>query len=126
MAHMKLSDVNGELCVCMIDEPWDKPERTHSHFPTGARARDFVKQFGNIDEWEVHPYMDTFCICRKGSGHSGNTYPLHLKEGGQTKSVKFERIPVPKPKVKSGIEVRWNASHHRWEKLLKTGWKTVY
>jgi len=49
-----------------------------------------------------------------------------VKEGMLTKNIKYERIPVPRPKVKSGIELRWNGSKGAWEKLLKTGWKTVY
>lgn len=126
MSHTKLSNVNGELCVCMVGDPWDKPEHTHSHYPTGVQIREFTKVFGDIDQWEVHPQGNTFCICKKNTGFAGASHTLHLKDGGQTKSVKFERIPVPRPKVKSGIEVRWNGSHHRWEKLLKDGWKPIY
>jgi hypothetical protein len=110
----------------MLGDPYDKPEYTRSHFPTGARARDFEKQFGNLDEWEVHPDGNTYCICKKNVGFAGVSHTLHLKEGGKTKSVKFERIPIPQPKVKVGIKVRWNENKHVWEKLLSTGWKTIY
>src|SRR5688572_25756657 len=30
--------------------------------------------------------------------------------------------PIPCPKVRRGIETRWNGTYGRWEKLLKVGW----
>lgn len=126
MSDMNLSNVDGQLCICFIDGPWDKPEYTHSHYPTGAQAREFTKVFGDLDQWEVHPDRGTYCICKKKGGYGTPSHTIHLKDGGKTKSIKFERSPVPRPKVKSGIELRWNGSHQRWEKLLKNGWKTIY
>ena len=48
---------------------------------------------------------------------------LALIDGGSTKPLEVERYPIPAPKVRKGIPVRWRNS--RWEKALKTGWTMV-
>lgn len=46
-----------------------------------------------------------------------------LPGGGQQKAVHTVRRAIPPPKVKAGIETRWNSDRERWEKYLKTkGW----
>ena len=126
MSRMNLSNINGQLCICMVGDPYEKPEYTKSHYPTGVNARDFTKTFGDIEKYEVLHDGSTYRICEKGGQLKTRYTQLNLKEGGKTKPVKFERIPIPQPKVKAGIKVRWNENKHVWEKLLSTGWKTIY
>jgi hypothetical protein len=43
-----------------------------------------------------------------------------LVDRGVTKAVLIKRTPIHAPKVRKGIELRWNCG--RWEKLLRKGW----
>lgn len=46
---------------------------------------------------------------------------FRLPDGGRTQAVKALEEPLPAPKVRRGIEVRW--ANGRWEKYLKAqGW----
>jgi hypothetical protein len=126
VSKMKLTNVNGELCICMVSDPWDKPEYRATHFPTGVNVRDFIKTFGDPESYEVHHDGSTYCICPKGGPLKSRYTQLNLKDGGKTRPVKSEKFQIPQPKVRVGIQVRWNENRHRWEKLLKTGWKEIY
>lgn len=60
------------------------------------------------------------------NGHE--VWSTSREEGGSTGSVRqkegaadyIEREPVPAPKVRRGVELRWREG--RWQKLLKKGW----
>ena len=43
-----------------------------------------------------------------------------LVHGGDTKPVAAEEIPIPRPKVRQGVEVRY--AQGQWKKLTKKGW----
>jgi hypothetical protein len=46
-----------------------------------------------------------------------------LADGGATRAIIVETIPIPCPKVRAGIETRWH--NGQWQKLLKTGWRNA-
>ena len=50
----------------------------------------------------------------------GRDVTVYLKDGGRTQAVKIEQEAIPCPKVRKGIETRWQGTY--WQKLLKTGW----
>lgn len=46
-----------------------------------------------------------------------------LRDGGQTKAIRVIERPIPCPKVRKGVETRWDRYRGRWEKYLKaSGW----
>lgn len=55
---------------------------------------------------------------REGCGLTGSVYAAGNREA---EIVEFE--PVPRPKVRKGIETRWH--YGKWEKLTKKGWVPV-
>lgn len=60
-------------------------------------------------------------VAREGTGLCSRYYDLELPEGGKTKCLHYEIVPVPCPKVRRGLETRWRRG--RWEKCLKReGW----
>lgn len=46
-------------------------------------------------------------------------FDVELRLPGETRSVRFERVPVAPPKVRKGIELKWH--NGRWCKRLKSG-----
>ena len=83
---------------------WDKNDLTD--FVTGKTddpAKIRVQRFGG-----------TYFLRFPGCG-----FDLELRLPGETKSVRVETVPVPRPKVRKGIELRWN--NGRWYKRLKSG-----
>jgi hypothetical protein len=121
MNVMDLSDVKGELCISMKSVDFKEPYYTVSHYPTGVRTRTFISDYGDLKDWDVVTQGSTYAILPKKNSY-GRSYTLHLADGGKTKSVKFEKIPIPCPKVKSGIKTRWSSDKECWMKELKTGW----
>lgn len=121
MTVMALSDVKGELCISMKGIDYKDPYYRVSHYPTGVSIRNFKSDYGELKDWDVIPQGSSYAIRQKGSSF-GRLFTLHLKEGGKTKSVLFEKIPIPCPKVKSGIKTRWSSDKECWMKELKTGW----
>jgi hypothetical protein len=51
---------------------------------------------------------------------------IYLKDGGSTKAIHVESVAIPCPKVRKGINTRWNDWKGHWEKELKTGWEPAY
>jgi hypothetical protein len=124
MSQLFLSDVDGELCVCWKGVNLWKPEYQLTHFPTGIKTRDFVSNYYPLDQCELKTMGSSYGVLKKG-GYYTNTLTLHLKDGGKTKNIKYEVIPIPCPKVKTGINTRWNSHKECWEKELKKGWCTA-
>lgn len=122
--NLSLSDVDGELCVCWISTHFEKPALTKTHFPTGIKTRDFIANYYPLEECHVIAQGNAYGVIKK-NGYYSNTLTLNLKDGNQTKNIKYEIIDIPCPKVKKGIKTRWNACKEHWEKELKSGWCMV-
>ena len=114
---------SGWLCVKNTDGyGHDTPKMIVDYWPiTRGSLSSFQRAF---------PEVNTDTPLRNTGGHEyelqrewGSTPPplFRLTDGGSTKSIKREIVPIPCPKVASGIETRFNRG--RWEKYLKTkGW----
>jgi hypothetical protein len=121
---ISLSDVDGEMCVCHKYSDREKPQYRLNHFPTGIKTRDFIANYYPFDQCEISERGSSYEI-RKIGGSYGCGLTLYLTDGNQTKSKKFETMDIPCPKVKSGINTRWNPWKGYWEKELKKGWCAV-
>lgn len=114
MNRETLADHAGQLCILYEYTLTDSPEIARSFYSIGTSTRAFVADYGT--EKIGSP------MTRRGDGlfedRDGLSY--RLIDGGRTKPIHFDRVPVPVPKVRPGIELRWRDG---WEKYLKTkGW----
>lgn len=115
----------GWLCV-RYEQAWsDKPEMTVNYWPIEhGRLRDYREAFSELDS-DTPLYGDA--IYGSGGysfarGYGSYSPVLRLIDGGSTKPVKTEVLPIPCPKVRKGIETRFSYRGY-WEKYLKSqGW----
>jgi hypothetical protein len=110
----------GWLCVRNADTYSDRPELTVLYWPIEhGRLRDYREAFPELGtETQLYGDRGSYTFYR-GMGHYSPI--LTLQDGGATKPVKTETIPVPAPKVRKGIETRWYRG--AWQKYLKAeGW----
>ena len=119
-----LADVDGQLCVCWQSVKYGEPKLTRSYFPIGIKTREFEANYYPLNEVDLISQGNAYGVLRKG-GYYANALTLNLIDGGKTRSIKYEEIGIPCPKVRSGIKTRWSSSKERWEKELKSGWCTV-
>ena len=105
----------------------DKPEMIINYWSTGVTEYNFVDYFGPVDDQEIYqPSYNSgtgrYQFRRKGQ-YLRPWNNIDLIELGRTVSTKTDIVPIPCPKVKSGINTRWSTWHGRWEKELKhKGW----
>lgn len=111
----KLVDLDGWLCVLEAEPLWTEPTLRRTWWPVGIRTTEFVYAWGKE------------CLGRKViEGKPGDYYgdghlKFSLKDGGSTKPMKVEQVPIPPPKTKK--QTRWY--NGRWQKYLASGWKDV-
>jgi hypothetical protein len=113
--------VDGLLCVRHADV-YQNPETVVNYWPVDAQAERSRCA-------EIFPELDT-PIQLSGSGRDGYRFyrgygswspVIHLKDGGSTKPIKTEVIPIPCPKVRKGLDTRFERG--AWQKYLKSqGW----
>jgi len=107
----------GKLCVLYesvnFSEPtmtrmWWVIERTTGNPYTADRPKEGdIAQSQNSGDWRtIDPVTNR---------STGSVYI-----DGKKQAEHVDRVPVPLPKVRKGIETRWYMG--RWEKLLKNGW----
>lgn len=110
----------GWLCVRYCDCYSDIPEMTVLYWPIEhGRLRDYQEVFPELNtDTELHGDRGSYTFYR-GMGHYSPI--LTLQNGGSTKPVKTEKIPIPCPKVRKGIDTRFYRG--QWQKYLKSeGW----
>lgn len=112
-----LVDRNGWLFVVDDATRTDEPMATFAFYPLGLKAyvlRDYGRSV---------PLQVTYC----GEGIYVDDCGLRfaLKDRGRTIPEYFEECQIPPPRVRAGVEVKWQ--HGRWEKFLKSrkGWVTA-
>ena len=112
----KIGYAAGFLCI-VSEYRQDKPEIQRCYYPIGPVNRaDWEDLLGR----EVSRYCDTYVI----PGLSGLSF--RLVDGGATKPVLVETIPIPCPKVRRGIETRYTWGNG-WEKYSQAkGWISAY
>ena len=103
----------------------DKPEMIIYHWPIGITDDSYHRVALNLSSYEESEVMKGSCSYEyrlRTAGTHEYIY-LYLKDQGKTKSIHTIVEAIPCPKVRKGIETRWY--NGRWEKLLKTGWKSA-
>jgi len=68
----------------------------------------------------VHPKPGDVVVSHGSNHWSGPNYTVWFP--GDQQAERETREPIPCPKVRAGVETRWNRYESRWEKLLKRGW----
>ena len=120
MSHMHvIGHHDGWLCVVYQSPSYMEPDLIRLWWPvcrmTEADMKDSALEIGApvTDGGIDQPfYVD------RGAGF-GSLLSLPLKDGGTTKPIKSESVPIPAPKTK--CETRYERG--RWEKYLKAkGW----
>jgi hypothetical protein len=98
----------------------DKPEEIVNFYPTGLRTKELVEYHGIPVPADLeYSTMGRYAVMT-GRPMYGTPRYIALPELGATKCTKQEVHPIPPPKVRKGIELRWRG---RWEKYLKSsGW----
>jgi len=121
-----LADLDGIIHVCEEYTRSDEPILDRIYYSTGQRTASHLREWIGATVEPSHP---GYCY-RVTKYSDGKPYyytpPLTvmLVNGGKTTPTKGESEPVPPPRVRRGIELRWYRG--RWEKLLKReGWVTA-
>jgi hypothetical protein len=66
------------------------------------------------------PKTGDVVVSRGSDDWSGPGYSVRFP--GNRQAERDAREPIPCPKVRVGVETRWNRYTSQWEKLLKKGW----
>ena len=114
MHRYRLDKHGGQICVVETGNMHDKPEAVESWWPTGRPSVDFTD-----DE------RAAAMIIKGGYGYTfrvpGIGYWIDCPMHGDTRPVNVEILPIPRPKVRRGIETRYRDG--QWQKRLKSrGW----
>ncbi len=119
---MSLSCVleKGQILIRETSAKFDEPELIVWYWPTRFGRRDLEKWDGSDpykpDDIKIHHHSTTYSLKLPGMG-------VWTDSGiqGNTQAVRVDIEPIPRPKVRKGIETRFR--NGRWEKYLKTkGW----
>jgi hypothetical protein len=114
-----LVEIDKRLFVRWENADFAEPVLHVNYWPTGVYAPEFKFNYG----------MELPCALKDlGNGcyqvtleGYGQGPVARLTDGGATKSTKYEQIPIPCPKVRKGIQTRYE--HGYWRKYLKSeGW----
>ena len=114
-----LVEIDNRLFVRWENPDFCEPVVHINYWPTGIYSPQFKFTYGmelptNLKDVGNGCYQ----VIVEGWGQ-GPT--IRLTEGGATKSTKYEKHPIPCPKVRKGIQTRYD--HGYWMKYLKSeGW----
>lgn len=111
---------NGRILIRETMAKQDEPEYIVWYWPTRFGRHD-------LERWDgSEPYKaEDVQVWNHGTSYNIKFPGLSVWTDsgilGNTKAVRVETAPIPRPKVRKGIEVRFTRG--RWEKYLKTkGW----
>jgi len=100
---------------------WNEPKIAYAWFPIyniDCHASVFVGKL--LDDLGIYGRLSEYALGFEDS-LGGRRCKLRIRS--DIKPVKIEFTDAPRPKVRKGVEVRWNDG--AWEKLLKRGWVIV-
>jgi hypothetical protein len=109
---------DGWLCIRFEGSEFFTPTLTIHWWPVRREARADVERFIGLTPARGHA---GFFSVADPWYPGGRRVDLTLKDGGSTQPIATESRPLPCPKVRAGIETRYEAG--RWRKYLKAkGW----
>ena len=115
----KLDYKNGWLCIRYTIPAYDKPEMLVTWWPICRASMTEAAEWIGL---EAHDFgSGTYAVRVPGTGFDRKFY---LMNGGSTTPIANSADPFPAPKVRKGIQLRYN--YGRWQKYLKSeGWVTA-
>ena len=120
MEHLTWHD--GWLCILAEDAMSGQPILMRGLYPIlectqGQAEYEYGSQGSDSLGREMRSTGYGHYVCRDGR----DTQTYVLTDAGTTKPIRWEQVPIPCPKVRKGIEVRYIRG--AWRKCLKSqGW----
>lgn len=116
----KIVKYDGRWCIQEKINNWDKPINTIVHWPIGKSDRPIDLTY--FENAEVEKTSLSYEYILRLPQHT-RVY-LYLIDGGKTQSLGGYDEDIPCPKVRKGIEVKFERG--AWWKYLKSqGWMTA-
>jgi len=107
-------------CIQAPYPAFDRPELIVHHWPIGRCDRRI--EISNYENAEVSKGGCSYEYVLRIAPYEH--VRIYLKDHGKTVSIDTIIEPIPCPKVRKGIETRWE--HGNWQKYLKNqGWVTA-
>lgn len=113
-----LVDRDGWLYILSEVSSYHEPAIYKSWYATGIKTHGFVRDYG-VERLGQQMTYDKF----RGDWFGADKMHYAMLQGRDTRPAFWESIPLPCPKVRTGLETRYRDGH--WEKLLKSGWTWV-
>jgi hypothetical protein len=117
---MILIDHDGYVHIAYIGYDPKIPRKNITAFKTDVKTRDLEMNYAPLKDIRVESEHSYYRITRNGARFDQS---LVLYLSGEHNIMIYEDIPCPK--VRSGINTRWNGHKGYWEKELKNGWCMV-
>ncbi len=114
---MILIDHNGYVHVAFITYDQKIPRKNITAFRTDIKTRDLESNYALLKDIRVEHEHTYYRITRNGARYDQS---LALYLSGEKNIMIYQDVPCPK--VRTGINTRWNGDNGCWEKELKKGW----
>jgi len=113
----KIVKCQGKWCIRSPYNMHNEPKVSICHWPIGRTSQRVDLTYYEGCEVSKKGYTGIYALRIAPYQH----VDLYLIDMGKTQSIETTIEDIPCPKVRKGIETRWE--NGRWEKLLKSGWK---
>ena len=115
---MILIDHDGYVHVAYIGYDQTIPRKNITAFRTDIKTSDLEMNYAPLKDIRVEREHSYYRITRDGARYD-QSFALYTSGDGNIMLY----MDIPKPKVRAGINTRWNGDKGQWEKELKTGWR---
>ncbi len=112
-----LVDHNGYVHVAYISYDTKIPRKNITAFRTDVKTKDLEMNYAPLNDIRCEREHSYYRITRNGARFD-QSLVLYTTEEHNT--MIYENMPCPK--VRTGINTRWNGNKGHWEKELKSGW----
>jgi hypothetical protein len=123
---LKLTDVDGTLCVCSEAPDYCEPRAIANHWPTVAKTRDALSLFDvdDVAKLECSRTMpgEYFVGVKNKPGFGAiwvRGQHVRLVDGGATMPIKTDIRELAPPKTRKGTLIYWSAG--AWIKRTSKG-----
>lgn len=113
-----LTDHEGYVHITYTSYNSRNPVKELTLFKTDVKTRDLEANYAPLSEIDVRQENEHYRILKRGLRYESSLH-LYIPHGTKNNLIS---IPIPCPKVRSGIKTRWNGDKGYWEKELKSGW----